>query len=158
MDREPLYYFVFQEKSAFIPLRYIYPECSILIESHPKVEPLQCFCTSCPANQSCAEIIVKKVHYLFTHLFPKVEMLFIYFRFKDGGFYSQGEWIPSLGALVCDKDLNEPKWMKINRWGFNKCKTEGITMMWMPTDEYLFMSPSSDIIVPENHLVKLYDD
>lgn len=153
--RQPVYFFVFQEKTAFIPVKYLYPECFILIEEHPKVEPFQCFAKECPANKNCAETIANRVHYLFENVLPpKVEQLFAYFNYRNDGFNSKGEFIPSLGAALFYKDLTEPSWMKINRWGFNKLKNEGHTMMWMPTDEYLFMYGSDEVLIAETDLIR----
>jgi len=113
---------------------------------------------SCPANKNCAEVLAKRVHYLFSCVFSeKVEVLFAYFKLRDVGFYSKMEFIPSLGATIFDKELDEPLWIRVNRWGFNKCRDEGLTMMWMPSDEFLFMGGSGDIIVPEN-AIRTIDD
>ncbi len=156
--RKLVQYFIFQGHSAFMPLRYCYPECAVLIEPHPKVEPLQCFMTTCPANKNCAEIIAHRVHYLFEEILSdNVEMLFLYFRMRERGFYSKGEWIPSLGAGVFHRDMREPDWMIMNRWGFNKVRDDGMTLTWLPTDEFLFMGGSGDILIPEGNLVKLDD-
>lgn len=142
-----------------MPLRYCYPECGVLIEPHPRVQPLQCYRTSCPANQNCAEIMAHRVHYLFEEvLLDAVEMLFLYFKLRDNqGFWVQSEWVPSLGAGLFYRDMREPHWMRLNRWGFNKVKDEGTTMRWVPTDEFLFITGSNDILIPETSLVKLDD-
>lgn len=142
-----------------MPLRYCYPECGVLIEPHPRVQPIQCYRTECPANKNCAETMAHRIHYLFEEVFSDdVEMLFLYFKLRDDqGFWSQGEWIPSLGAGLFYRDMREPRWMKLNRWGFNKVKDEGIVMRWLPTDEFLFIGGSDDILIPANSLVRLDD-
>lgn len=152
------HYFIFQGHSAFMPLRYCYPECAVLIEPHPKVEPLQCYQTSCPANKNCADIMAHRVHYLFEEVLPEdVELLFLYFKFRNKGFWSMGKWVESLGAGVFHKNMREPDWMSLNRWGFNKVRDEGLKLTWLPTDEFLFMGGSKDILIPESRLVRLDD-
>lgn len=153
-----VHYFVFQEHSVFMPLRYCYPECGVLIEPHPKLEPLQCYRSSCHANKNCAEITAHRVHYLFDEvLSDNVETLFLYFKLRNRGFWTQGEWVPSLGAGVFHPDMREPEWMLINRWGFNKVRDEALAMSWRPPDEFLFMGGTKDIIIPTDSLVRLDD-
>ncbi len=153
-----VHYFTFQRHSGFMPLRYMYPECAVLIDQHPKIQPLQCYRTACHANRNCADVMAHRVHYLFEEVFSdNVEMLFLYFKLRNRGYRSKGEWISSLAAGVFHRDLREPTWMVLNRWGFAKCMNEGVTMKWLPTDEFLFMGGTKELVVPENRLV-LSDD
>jgi hypothetical protein len=99
-----------------------------------------------------------RVHYLFEEILSDdVEMLFLYFKLRDQGFWSKDEWVPSLGTGVFHKDMREPEWMKINRWGFNMVRDEGIKLSWLPTDEFLFMGGTGEILVPDKQLVHLDD-
>ncbi len=141
---------MFQKHTVFIPLKYLYPECLYLIREHTEVEPLQCFRMPCPANQNCAEILARRVNYLFTEVVPQARQLFVYFNFRNDSFYRKGKHIPSLGAALFDRDLGEPKWLKLNRWGFNKCKAEGETYQWLPTTAFLTMGGSGNLIPVEN--------
>jgi hypothetical protein len=113
----------------------------------------------CPANKNCAEIIAHKVHYLFEEIFSDdVDQLFLYFKLRnDQGFWLKGEWIPSLGAGLFYKDMREPIWLRMNRWGFNKIKADATVLTWLPTDEFLFMGGSGDILIPIENLVCLDD-
>ena len=156
--KQLIHYFVFQEHSAFMPLRYAYAECSVLIEPHPRVEPLQCYQTSCPANRNCAEITARRIHYLFEEILSDdVEMLFLYFKMRNKSFLSEVGKIPSLGAGVFYKDMREPRWMVMNRWGFNRVRNEGVASSWLPTDEFLFMGGTKDLLIPTSRLVRLDD-
>jgi hypothetical protein len=94
---------------------------------------------------------------------PNVTQLFVYFNFRNEDYYTQhGEHlgsgvfeskagrVTSMGAALFDKDLSEPTWMKINRWGFNKCLKEGEAFQWLPTTEFLTMGGSGELIPVEN--------
>jgi len=147
-----IYFFVFQKHTVFLPLKFLYPECLLLLERHSAVEPLQCFQRACPANQNCAEILVRRVHYFFTEVVPRATQLFVYFNYRNASFTRKGERITSLGAACFDRDLEDPRWMKLNRWGFNKCKAEGETFKWHPTTEFLMMGGGSKEIIPASNL------
>ena len=84
IDDSLIYYFVFQKKTAFIPLKSLYPECFFLRKDHPRTEALQCFKTSCPANKNCADIVAKRVFHLFEHVVVDSELLLAYFKNTKG--------------------------------------------------------------------------
>lgn len=141
---ETVHYFTFSKKTAFMHLKYVYPECFILRTDHPATEALQCLTDSCPANRSCMEILAKKVHYLFEHVFPECELLLLYFRNEKG----------SIRAGVFHKDLREPYVMTCNRSGFAKCQTEGTVFSWVPTTDFLLLAPQPGLIVIPTSLVR----
>jgi hypothetical protein len=143
--RDPVTFFVFSGKTAFMPLRYLYGECFKLIEPHPQVQPVQCFYTSCPANMNCGETIAKRVAFMFDKVFgPEVKMLVAYYRYQDRP--------NSVRAAIFQKNLGEPSVMVLNHSAFNKCKREGLVFQWVPSDEYMSvgMSVPSGIIPVES--------
>jgi hypothetical protein len=145
MERQPIHYFVAQGHSLFIPLRNLYPECMVLIEPHERLSPLQCFKTHCHAMKGCPEVLARMVNYLFTHVCPSAQMIYAYFKYRDRP--------QSIRAGVFDRDLNEPKVIIVNPWGFRKYQKEGVAFEWHPPDEFLFMGSSSGII-PAGNLVR----
>lgn len=155
--RELVHYFVVQKHSVFMPLRYCYPECLVLIEPHEAVEPLQCFKEECPANQNCGELIAKKVYYLFEEVLDDTTVqLILYFKKRNQRYYSKTQgWVDSLGACVFYKDMREPELITMNRSAFYKLRDQGIKMSWLPSDEFLFIKSSNDLIIPATNLVRL---
>ena len=145
MTRSPIYFFIFQQHSVFIPLKYVYPECFVLIEPHPQISPLQCFNTSCSANRNCAEILAKRVNYLFNNVMPTGKMMYLYFKYKDRP--------NSIRAGIFTKELSEPTTKILNPYAFKKFQREGISYEWMPTDDFLFISGSGGIL-PVGNLLK----
>ena len=121
-----------------MPLRSVYPECLVHIEPHPQLYPLQCFRTSCPANKNCAEIIARRVNYLFTMVMPQAEMLILYYKYRDRP--------KSIRAGVFMRDLQEPRQMIVNPYAFKKFQKGGITYEWFPKDEFLFMGSEKDLV------------
>lgn len=142
--REPIYYFTFCKKTAFMPLRYVYPECIVLRKDQPQTEGLQCLNTSCPVNAACMDVLARRIHYLFENVFPECELLLVYFKNEKG----------SIRAGVFYKDMREPYVMTCNRSGFAKFQREGTAFSWVPKDEYLLIRPGTDIIVPASALVR----
>ena len=143
--REPVYYVVFHNKTAFIPLKYIYPECYVLRQHHPQVDPLQCLETSCPADKNCMGILVKRVNYIFENVLDeKVEMIVSYFKLHND----------RIRAGIFDRALEDPRVMTCNKSALQKFQKEGKTFMWVPRDEYYMITPEDILIKPED-LVRL---
>lgn len=140
-------FFTFHDKTVFVPLKYIYPECFVLIEPYEQVSPLQCiYDDQCPANRGCMEILAKRINYFFTHVTPKAELLITYFKYRDRP--------NSIRAGVFDRELNEPRVMTLNQSAFRKFQREGLSFTWIPTNEFLFMGASNTLIPVENLIVK----
>lgn len=146
---EPIYYFVFGQKSLFIPLKYLYPECGILLEASPQVEPLQCFNTSCPANKNCAEVLVHRTNELFDR-HPSTTMLLAYYKntqgkLRAGVFYKNGD--------------EDPRLISCNPYGFKRLQTlrddetgqkKSKMYEWRPPVEFYTKRIKTDLIaVPD---------
>lgn len=145
MEQKLIAYFVFQQKTAFIPLRHIYPECWVLIEDHPSMYPLRCMREDgCPVVAGCGEKISRRVHYLFEEVIPSVEMIVGYFKYRD---------TESIRACVFYKDMREPHISVLNPYAFRKFQREGTTYQWLPTRDYLLTTNQNDII-PVEHIIK----
>ena len=144
--RKPVFYFSFQEKSVFVPLKFIYPECFFHIKDHPQLYPMKCFMEdACPPTANCGEVLVRRVHYFFENVVPDAEILVAYFKYRDRP--------KSLRGAVFNRNLDPPTLSILNPFAFRKFQKEGTTYQWYPTDEYLFMGGSKGLISVEN-LVK----
>lgn len=136
---QPIFYFTYHNKSAFIPLRSIYPECFILREPHPQVNGLQCLRDDCPANRRCMETLAHRVHYMYDKVFPQAEILFTYFKDNTG----------SIKAGVFDKDFTEARVITCNRSAFDKFQKGGQVFEWTPPDDFFLIRGNTDLIAPE---------
>jgi hypothetical protein len=154
LARSPVYFISVRGHTALMPLKYVYPECSILIAEHPKVEPLQCFQRDCPANQNCAETIARRAYHLFDTVLHGHEMLILYFKLRNSSFVRNGKTVTSMGAVSLSDAMDEPRWFKMNQFALDKYKREGETRMWMPTDEFLRLGGTGKGIIPVNALVR----
>jgi len=142
MTKEPISYFTFQEKTTFVPLRYVYPECMVLIEDHPQMFPLKCFVEDgCPANANCGDIIARRIHYLFEEVMTASDMIICYYRYRDRP--------KSIRGAIFNRNLDPPTIHILNPYAFRKFQREGITYQWFPSDDYLFMEGSKGIIPVE---------
>lgn len=141
-------FFTVNEKSLFLPFRYLYPECLLLIEKHLQAFPLLCLKSDCPANKNCMEVVAKRVNYWFTHIEPKAELMFAYFKYRDS---------TSLRAGVFNKNLDEPKYMVLNPSGFAKLQRENsIIKQYNPSMEYLNINGVQQLpqIIPVTSLIR----
>jgi hypothetical protein len=133
------------ERSVLLPLRYVYPECSKLIEPHPQMYPLKCLRNDgCPANVGCMGILVQRVDYLFSEVMPEAEMLIAYFTYGD---------TKSLRGAVFYRDLREPRLITMNPSGFRRLQTIGTVGTWVPTDTYKNIQTYQKII-PADRLIR----
>lgn len=144
--RDPIFYFIFQDKTAFFHLKYVYPECFIHIKESPQLYPLKCFMEdACPPGANCGEILVRRIHYLFENVVPSAEMIITYFKYHDRP--------NSIRGAVFHRDLEPPTVSVLNPYAFRKFQREGTTYQWMPRDEYLFMGGSKGLVTVDS-LVK----
>jgi hypothetical protein len=143
---EPVTFFTFHNKTAFLPLKFVYPECTVLLEHVPQAYPLMCMKQpNCPANRNCGELIAKRVHYLFDKVVPTdVKLIIAYYKYRDRP--------ESIRGVTFWRDMSEPDVKILNRSGFDKFLREGTKYQWVPTTEYLFLSPSNTIIPVETLL------
>lgn len=122
-----------------MPLKYLYPECEILLQGSPSLTPLHCLQNdACPSNRNCMENLAKRVNFFFGEVEPQTELIVAYFK--------QGE---SIKAGLFNKDLEEPRLITCNRSAFQKCYKEGITYKWDPPLNFYMLSTTTDIIKPE---------
>lgn len=139
LTTKPITYFVFQKKTVFIPLRYVYPECWLHIKDSPSLYPMKCFTEdACPPGVSCGEVLVKRVHYFFQEVVPYADLLIAYFTYPDRP--------KSIRASVFRPSLDIPTVSIVNPFAFRKFKKEATMFQWVPTQEYLFMGGSKGLI------------
>lgn len=144
--KQPIPFFSFQKHSIFMPFRFIYPECLVLIEPHQQLSPLHCLKGPCHVDKGCMEILARRVNYLFTHVCPDGQQIIAYFKYRDRP--------DSIRAGVFTRDLSEPRLMTLNKSAFLKFQKEGVTYQWIPSDEYLFIGRSENLIPVQNLLHK----
>ncbi len=162
--REPVTFFTFCDKTAFIHLKDLYAECFVLIEPHEQLVPMQCFYAECHANRNCGETIARRVDFLFERvLSPEVGMLIAYFKYRDRpksikgvvfrkpGYEDQGDLPVLSGAAASGSD---PKVMILNRSAFYRCKKEGKVYQWVPSDDYLYLGNNNNKIIPVENLIR----
>jgi len=147
---EPVYYFRFQYKTAFIKLDYLFPECSLLIEGKEQLHPLKCLEGTCHANANCMEGLAKRVHYFFDNVATDAELVIAYFKYHDRA--------KSLRAGIFHRTMEEPRVMTLNPWGFRKFQKEGETFKWIPPAEFYQLNTvltTPNILPAESLLRKL---
>lgn len=136
---EPISYFIFQDKTMFIPLRFVYPECFFHIKDYPQLFPMKCFIEdACPAKANCADVLVNRVHYLFEKVAPNVDVIIAYFKYHDRP--------NSIRGAVFRRSLDPPTVSVLNPYAFRKFQREGTTYQWIPTNEYSFMGGSKGLV------------
>lgn len=132
MLMEPIYYFRFKHKTAFVKLQYLFPECMVLIEGKDQLYPLKCLADSCPANANCMEGLAKRIHYFFEHAAVGAEYLVTYFKHPDRP--------NSIRAGIFDRDLKNPRVMVVNPYAFKKFQTRGEVFKWIPPHEFYLLN------------------
>lgn len=143
VQEQVITFFTFQEKTVFIPLRYVYPECMKLIEPYDQMYPLRCLNEDgCPANMGCMDVLVKRVDYLFQNVMPDAELLLAYYKYRDRP--------DSIRAAVFYRDLREPRTIVCNKAAFKKFQKAGEMFAWSPTSSYLMLGSERNIIPVEN--------
>lgn len=139
-------FFTAHKHSIFIPFKYLYPECLVLIDKGEKLSPLLCLKDSCPVNANCPSRLAKRVKFLFDHVAPESKMIYAYFKYRDRP--------NSIRAGVFDRELNEPRVITLNKSAFEKFKKEGVIHQWNPPMDYWLLGGSDKLIPVENLLVK----
>lgn len=135
----PIYYFVFSKKTLFIPLKALYPECSVYITEHTSVNNLQCLSTSCPVDKNCMGKLVPRVSALFDQD-KDVKMIVAYFKERNS---------QRIRAGVFTRDLSEPGLVTCNPFALKKFQKEGVVYQWFPHSDF-FTKEHRDLISPES--------
>jgi len=91
------------------------------------------------------DILVRRLHYLFDNVMKDTELVLAYFKYSD---------TKSLRAGVFFKDTKIlPRVIVVNPYGFKKLQNEGTVYQWQPTNDYINIAPTSNII-PSSQLLK----
>lgn len=151
MTSLPVSYFTVHEKTFFIPLRYVYPECEKLLAQHPQMHPLQCLQEDgCPANMQCMDFLVPRVTYMFDKVAgPAVDMMVAYFKYTRSNPGELENKVALMGAIF-HRDLRAPTLMTMNPTGFAKCQAMGKVDTWVPTADFKHLGAHRGIIPVEN--------
>jgi len=143
------YYVVFQGKTAFMRLKDVYPECSLLIEGEPQLGELLCLSGPCHRNQNCMTILAHRVHQIFDEVIPDSELLYLYFRAQNRK--------ESIQAGVFWRSMKEPRVIVCNPWAFKKFMTEGDVHEWTPGTDFYLKNVGQGLL-PASSLIKKLDD
>ena len=124
---------VFREKTMFIKMKDIYPECFLYINKSPQLYPFICLKNNdCHVGMNCMLTLANRVKYIFDQ-FKGVGLLFLYFSYPDRPGSQRA------GVFWRDFDKKEPKYMTFNRAAWERIKLQGDIYKWsLPND--LFMS------------------
>lgn len=123
------YTIVYKDKTMFIKMKDVYPECEFYIRSNPKLHPFICLKedNSCHVGMNCMMILAKRVNYIFEQ-FSDVHLLFLYFSYPDkpGSQRAAAFWRPEF-----DRD---PKYLTFNRSAWENIKSKGMIFKWSLPD------------------------
>ncbi len=122
------YTFIVSDKTAFIKLDTLYPECFFYIKDEPQLFPLICLVGDCHRSQNCMEKLVYRLKYIFD-TFPTLDLIVLYFKYRDSKSIRMGEFW---------KDFREPKYSIMNPSAFNKFKEIGVVYSF-PMPDSLFI-------------------
>lgn len=128
---------ILKEKSLFIKIDYVFPECKFLIKGADQLYPFRCFVDSCPRNSNCMGRLVPRLQFLFDQ-FPVVQIIYLYFAYPDkpGSTRSGVFW----------RDFREPEYILFNRAYWNKVKKES-EVFEMVLPDYLFLGEKKKEII-----------
>jgi len=126
------------QRTVFIPLKYLYPECLVLIEKEPKLYPLQCLRTSCHRDKNCMNVLAGRVKYFFDRVTPEAGLIIAYYKWRDQ---------PNLlRAGVFDADFREPRQIVCRMSAFRRFQREGDNYRWDPPSEFYLLNTPQEII------------
>ena len=108
--------------------------------------PLSCFNTECPANKNCAEVLVRRLNYLFTMVVPTAELIVLYFTtpVKPKSIF---------GGLFL-KDLDTLRVSTLNPYAFKKFKKEGIVYQWTPSSDFFLLGGDNTQLISPEQLIR----
>lgn len=133
-----MYILEVQSKTLFIKLRDVYPECEFLIHDSSQLYPFKCLVDHCPRNSMCMDKLVKRVKYIFD-AFPDSKLLLLYFSYRD----KPG----SQRAGIFWREMSEPRYITMNRAGWEKLKEIGKVYEWELPDS-LFLEKAQVVHIP----------
>lgn len=106
----------------FIKLDSLFPECSFQIKDLVQLFPLHCLKNNfCPRNLNCMGKLANRVKLVFD-TFPDAVYLLLYFKWRDKP--------DSHRAGLFSKDLQEPRFLTLNRSSWEKMKEIGVIYSW----------------------------
>lgn len=117
------------KSTLFAKLKDVFPECEFLIGDVQKLHPLICLRDTCHRNANCMERLVRRVKYMFD-TFKDAKLLLLYFSYRDRP--------GSQRAGIFWRDLREPRYITMNRTGWEKLKQIGVVYEWALPD-HLFL-------------------
>lgn len=122
-----IYILSIQNKTIFIKLNDLYPECKFLLRDL-NLNFLWCLNNDiCPRNSNCMEKLAKRLRSVFDK-FKSVELVLLYFSCRDTP--------ASIKAGVFFKDFREPYIITFNRSSWVKLKNMGKIYQWTLPNEF----------------------
>jgi hypothetical protein len=132
-----MYLLEVRAKTIFAKLRDVYPECEFLIGDAPQLYPLRCLKDHCPRNANCMEKLVHRVKWFFD-TFPNAHLLILYFAYRDRP--------GSTRAGLFWRDMDEPRFITMNRSSWEKMKSIGSIYEYNLPDALFLKSSQKSII------------
>jgi hypothetical protein len=138
-----IYFVVFSQKTAFLKLESIFPECFFYRDQSPQIDPLMCLLedNACTVGKNCIETIVKRLHVLFQEILPGVNVIVLYYK-KRGG--------TGVGAGIFWKDMREPRVITVNPFAWQKIKQRGAVYQFQPNSSFFLTGQASPPEIEKN--------
>jgi hypothetical protein len=140
---KPIFYFEYA-KTVFMPLRYLYAECMVLIEES-RLYPLICLRESCHRDRNCMGVLARRVQFFFEEVSPHCEMIVAYYKWKDKP--------NSIRAGLFTPDLGEPRQITCNKAAFKRFQRKGDTYKWDPPASFYLLGGGPPIVPVEGLIV-----
>jgi hypothetical protein len=138
-----MYILEVQKKTLFIKLKDLFPECEFQIKDVEQLYPLFCLSGPCHRNANCMGKLAVRVNYVFEK-WPEADLLMLYFSYRDRP--------GSQRAGIFWRDMREPRYITMNRTGWEKFKTMGVIYEWHLPNELFLRAPTEGILqLSANH-------
>ena len=131
-------FLTFCDKTVFIKLQDVFPECFLYREEMPRAEPLMCLSSTCPGNHACMETLAKRVFVLFREVMPYAHLIVLYYRRRNTN---------SLGAGLFWSDMREPRDITMNPFAWEMIKARGLVYEFHPGPNFFLTGQAPP---PEN--------
>jgi len=132
-----MYFVIFSQRTAFLKLEDVLPECFYLRRESPQLEPLLCLLedNACHVNQNCMEKLVKRLHVLFEEVMHGIDLILLYYR--------QRAVVDSIGCGIFWRNLRDFKIATINRSAWAMIKNRGNVFQFQPATEFYLSGAAS---------------
>lgn len=132
----------------FAKLADVYPECLVLIQDAPRLEPMACLTVGCHKGAGCIEKITFRLNCLFA-AFPTAQAVSLYFRPRS----EKAVWATEFWRGY----TKDPRVWTYNPWAWEQLKKKVQLFQWDPP-QHAAPTCAPPVIAPMGPLVKLPPD